>query len=222
MEITNLEQFQNDFNIAIEKSLNQKLDIETEIKEVLDFVNTIPKQRTFSKPIKSEFETIRSTRIFTISICDRKLLSDAFYSIKETGKFNDLIQTVNDTELTNQFKENTVKQAFELFEYYKWLNERLSPQKAEKKSEGLSHKEKMLALYYLGLDMRKFRNNLQSAKILSKILGVDESNTKDNLTYFDGIKCKVKTEDNLKTVLQLFEHKDFKDIHSEIKKDLEK
>jgi hypothetical protein len=222
MEIIKLQQFQNDFNSVIQKSLNQKLTIETEIRELVDYLNTIPTLKLFKKPIQSEFETIRSTRIFTIPICERKLLSDAFYSIKETGKFNDLIQTVNDTELTNQFKENTVKQAFELFEYYKWLNERLSPQKAEKKSEGLSHKEKMLALYYLGLDMRKFRNNLQSAKILSKILGVDESNTKDNLTYFDGIKCKVKTEDNLKTVLQLFEHKDFKDIHSEIKKDLEK
>ena len=40
--ITNLE-LQNKFNTAFEKSLNQKLTIETEIKEVLDvdFVNKI-------------------------------------------------------------------------------------------------------------------------------------------------------------------------------------
>jgi hypothetical protein len=32
----------------------------------------------------------------------------------------------------------------------------------------------MLALYYLGLDMRKFMNNKQSAFILSKIIAFDE------------------------------------------------
>lgn len=223
MEITNLEKFQNDFNNAIEKSLNQKLDIETEIKEVLDFVNTIPTQRAFSKPVKSEFETIRNTRIFKMPICDRRLLSDAFYSIKETGKFNDLNRTLNDTELTYQFKENTVKQALDFFEYYKWLNELLTaPQKREKKNEALNHKERMLALYYLGLDMRKFGNNLQSAKILSKIIGFDESNTKKFLTYFDGKECEVKKEPNIIKMLELFDHQDFKEIHNTVKKDLEK
>lgn len=203
MEIIKLKQFQNDFNTAIEKSLNQKLDIETEIKEVLDFVNTIPKQRAFSKPVKSEFETIRNTRIFIIPICDRRLLSDAFYSIKETGKFNDLIQTANDTELTNQFKENTVKQAFELFEYYKWLNESLSPQKSEKKNE-FSHKQIILALHYLGFDMKQF-NQVKTGLILGEILGLDSKNTTDYIRHVSSGKNNVRTSENLKKVKQLFE-----------------
>lgn len=222
MEIITLEQFQNDFNKSIEKSLNQKYDIESQIKEILEFVNTIPNQRTFRKPIRPEFRTIRTSIVSKIYPYDRILLSNAFYSIKETGNY-DLVHTVNDSEPTNHYITNTVKQAFELFEYYKWLNELLNPsKKVEKKTEELSHKAKILALYYLGLDMRKFGNNLQSAKILSKILGLDESNTKRYLTYFDGNTAKVKTKENLNTALELFEHKDFKEIHSKIKKDLEK
>lgn len=223
MEITKLEQLQNNFKLALEKSLNQKHTIDTEIKEVEDFINTIPIQRAFRKPIKAEFKTLRTTRVFNLNPCDRQLLSDAFYSITETGDFNDLSRTVNDTDLTYQHRTNTVKQAFELFEYYKWLNKLLTvPQKEEKKSDGLSHKERMLALYYLGLDMRKFGNNLQSAKILSKIIGFDESNTKKFLTYFDGKECEVKKEPNITKMLELFEHQDFKEIHNAVRKDLEK
>lgn len=222
MEIIKLQELQNDFNLAIEKSLNQRLTFETEIKEVLEFVNTIPIQRVFKKPIRPEFETVRNSRIFKAPICDRRLLSEAFYLIHETGTY-DLNRNFNDTDLTYQFKEDTVKQAYVFFEYYKWLNKLVTtPQKKEKKSEELNHKERMLALYYLGLDMRKFGNNLQSAKILSKIIGFDESNTKKFLTYFDGKECEVKKEPNITKMLELFEHQDFKDIHNAVKKDLEK
>ena len=218
--ITNLE-LQNKFNKALEKSLNQKLTIETEIKEVLDFVNTIPNQKLFRKPIQSEFKTIRTTRIFEINNCDRKLLSDTFYSIKETGSFNDLNRTANDTELTYQFKTNTIKQAFELFEYYKWLNKLLAePQKTIKKSS-LSHKQKLLALHYLGLNTSKY-DNTKIAKILSEILELSEDNTRQYLSYLFAGKNEVRTKINLEKVNQLFENQEITEISNTIKKDLEK
>ncbi len=70
--------------------------------------------------------------------------------------------------------------------------------------------------------MRKFNNNVQSANILSQILDLDESNTKRYLTYFEGNKGKVKTENNIKKMLELFEHQDFKNIQKKIKDDLKK
>lgn len=220
MDIITLSQLQNDFNNAIEKSLNQKFDIETEIKEVLDFINTIPSQRVFRKPIRPEFRTIRVTRIFKINICDRQLLSEAFYSIKETGTYN-LNRTVNNDDPTYIFSSNTVKQAFELFEYYKWLNKLLSePQKQQKKSS-LSHKQKLLALHYLGLDTSKFENS-KTAKILSEILELSEDNTRQYLSYITAGKNEVRTKANLEKVNQLFENQGLSDISLNIKKDLEK
>lgn len=221
MEVTKLEQFQNDFNAAIEKSFNQKHTIELEIKEVLDFVNTIPNERVFKKNSRPEFATIRNTRIFKIPFCDRRLLSDAFYSIKETGNFNNLTRNVNDNDLSYQFRCNSAKQAFELFEYYKWLNKLLAePQKQQKKSS-LSHKQKLLALHYLGLDTSKFENS-KTAKILSEILELSEDNTRQYLSYITAGKNEVRTKANLEKINQLFENQGLSDISQNIKKDLEK
>jgi hypothetical protein len=220
MEIIKLQQFQNDFNSAIEKSLNQKLAIETEIKEVLDFVNTIPIQRVFKKPTRPEFKTIRNRRIFKLPICDRRLLSDAFYIIQETGTY-DLKRDFNDTDLTNQFKEDTVKQGYVFFEYYKWLNSLLTEPKKEVKKSSLTHKQKLLALHYLGLDTSKFENS-KTAKILSEILELSEDNTRQYLSYITAGKNEVRTKANLEKVNQLFENQGFSDISFTIKRDLEK
>jgi hypothetical protein len=220
MEIIKLEQFQNDFNTAIQKSLNKKLDTETEIKEILEFVNTIPNQKAFRKPIRPEFRTIRASRVSKIYPCDRILLSDAFYSIKETGNYN-LVHTSNDTEITHQYRTNTVKQASELFEYYRWLYGLLTtPQKKEKKAP-LTHKQKLLALHYLGLDTSKFENS-KTAKILSEILELSEDNTRQYLSYITAGKNEVRTKANLEKVNQLFENQGLSEISTNIKKDLEK
>jgi hypothetical protein len=223
MKITKLPEFQSAFNSELEKSNSQKFIIKNEIQEIENYINTIPKtQGLFSKPVKANF-TRKAIRIFDLKIIDwdRSLFSDAFNGFMFSENFTS--ESLNPIKYGfDKINEEIVKQAFEFSEYYKWLDTLLtSPQKAEKKN-ALSHKEKMLALYYLGLDMRKFSNNKQSAIILSKILGLDESNTKDYLTYFDGKKCKVKTEPHMLKMIELFEHQDFKNIHSKIAKDLEK
>jgi hypothetical protein len=220
MEIIKLQQLKDDFNSAIEKSLNQKLAIETEIKEVLDFVNTIPIQRVFKKPIRPESETIRNRRIFKSPICDRRLLSDAFYIIQETGTY-DLKRNFNDTDKSYQFKEDTVKQGYLFFDYYKWLNSLLNePQKAVKKSS-LTHKQKLLALHYLGLNTIKY-DNTKIAKILSEILDLNEDNTRQFLSYLTAGKNEVRTKNNLEKVNQLFNNQGLDEISNTIKSDIEK
>ena len=220
MEVVKLSELQENFNSVSQNSPYQIIIIENEIDEVMKYVTTIPPvygTRHF-KEISKPRTTYMSNRIFNLDIHDRVLFSKAFSEIMYTGDFK--------LESTNIENYKTIEQAKELFEYYLWLRKLLkerqsTPQKTEKKSP-LTHKQKMLALYYLGLDFRKFKNNKQSAIILSKILDLDFYNTKENLTYFDGINCEVKTEDNIKATLELFEHKDFKEIHTRIKKDIEK
>lgn len=221
--ITNLE-LQNKFNTATENSINRNILIETEIREIENYINNIPVYaRAFKKAVKP-LTINKSPKIFDFSdvYINRKIFNESFYEYLNNGKPITIERLYNDNDEIYKHKQNSADQAIEFFKYYEWLKiQLLTPQKAEKKSS-LSHKEKMLALYYLGLDMRKFSNNKQSAIILSKILGLDESNTKDYLTYFDGNKGKVKTEANINKMLDLFENQDFKEIQKKIKDDLEK
>lgn len=122
----------------------------------------------------------------------------------------------------NWWKEEIQNISIEYAKYYIWLTVQNgnSNKKYSSKKLTLTHAQKMLALYYLGLDFRLYFNNLKSANILSKILDLDESNTKDYLTYFDGVNCKVKTTRNQKIVAELFEHRDFKLVHDKIINDL--
>lgn len=221
--ITNLE-LQNKFNTVTENSINRNILIETEIREIEIYINNIPVYtRTFKKTVKP-LTINKSPKIFDFSgvHINRQIFNESFYEYLNNGKTITIERLYNDNDETYKHKQNSADQAIEFFKYYEWLKIQLStPQKAEKKNS-LSHKEKMLALYYLGLDMRKFGNNVQSASILSKIIGFDESNTKRFLTYFDGKECEVKKEPNMTKMLELFEHHDFKEIHNAIKKDLEK
>ncbi len=222
MEITNLDQFQNDFNSAIQNSANSKLIIENEITEVKNFVNTIPNYKTWSK-LKPPSHLHKANKIFNlhIPVSSKTLFNQAFYGFQLNGNFSKE-KLYQESEDTHKHNLDVVKQAFELLEYYRWLNELLNPSKKVEKKSSLYHKDKMLALYYLGLDMRKFHNNVQSAKILAKILDLDYTNTKDYLTYFDGRDCKVKTKENIEKMLELFENETFISIQETIKKDLEK
>lgn len=222
MEITKFSDLKSKFENALENAPHRDLLLHNETTELLEFINYIPNYRLFKKRTHPPF-TKTGKGIFEIHVSDlnRQFISAGFQGYLETGGFR-LIRFSGDTDEMYKIKLENVQQGVELFKYYKWLNELIAtPQKTQKKNS-LSHKEKMLALYYLGLDMRKFSNNKQSAIILSKILGLDESNTKDYLTYFDGNKGKVKTEANINKMLDLFENQDFKEIQKKIKDDLEK
>jgi hypothetical protein len=221
--ITNLE-LQNKFNTATENSLNRHTLITFEIREIEEHINTTPANTRAFRKMTYTSTVNDSKKIFDFSgiYIDRKIFNESFYQYLNNGTPITIERLYNDNDEIYNHKQNSADQAIEFFKYYEWLKiQLLTPQKVEKKNT-LNHKEKMLALYYLGLDMRKFGNNVQSASILSKIIGFDESNTKRFLTYFDGKECEVKKEPNMTKMLELFEHQDFKEIHNAIKKDLEK
>ena len=187
MDIITLSQFQNEFNLVFDKSLSKQYIINNELDEILSHINTTQNHKAFHKLKTQPFtNNLKGTFKKLLNKSNDSFFSTAFNNYMLEGK-SEIERTDSDTEATYQFKLKTTNQAYEFAEYYKWLEQlKLQPQKREKKSEVLNHKERMLALYYLGLDMRKFGNNLQAAKILSKIIGFDESNTKKFLTYFDG------------------------------------
>lgn len=221
MEIIKLQQLQSNFASSIENSLNKKFDIDTEINEVTEYINKIPAYSTFRNPPKTSFEN-KANKVFDIKIPNllRSLFSDAFKSYIKHGMYQ-LEKLHTDTNETYQIKEDIVKQAYGLVDYYKWLNSLLNePQKVIKKSS-LSHKQKLLALHYLGLNTTKY-DNTKIAKILSEILDLSEDNTRQFLSYLTAGKNEVRTKNNLEKVNQLFNNQGFDEISNTIKSEIEK
>ncbi len=220
MEIIKLQEFQNNFNSAIEISIDQKFDINNEITEILSYTRTIPEYTpSFRKPTYAQLKN-KSNRIFELNIADlnRSLFRDSFNSFIRYGKYQ-LEKSHTDTNETYQIKEHITKQAFEFSEYYKWLNSLLNaPQKATTKNS-LSHKQKLLALHYLGLNTAKFENT-KIAKVLAEVLELSEDNTRIFLSYLSAGKNEVRTKANLEKVNQLFEKQGISEISDVIKKDI--
>ncbi|MBA4275307.1 hypothetical protein [Flavobacterium sp.] len=221
MKINSFSQFQNKFNSVFEKSNKQKFVIDNEISAVINYVNTIPNYGSFRKPVESTFKN-KTTQIFELEIpvLLRSLFSESFNQFILGGNYKNK-RLHSDTDEIFMIKEETTIQSYEFSEYYKWLNELLLvPQKAQKKSV-LSHKQKLLALHYLGLDTSKY-DNTKIAKILSEILDLSEDNTRQYLSYVTAGKNDVRTKNNLEKVNQLFENQGITDVSNAIKKDLEK
>jgi hypothetical protein len=221
MKITTLSQFQNKFNSVFKKSNNQKFVVDSELNAILNYVNTIPNYGSFRKLVKPAFEN-KTAQIFELETPSllRSLFNESFNQFMMVGNYNPE-RLHSDTDEMFLIKEETTKQSYEFSEYYKWLNELLVvPQKPQKKSS-LSHKQKLLALHYLGLDTSKY-DNTKIAKILSEILELSEDNTRQYLSYLSAGKNDVRTKTNLEKVNQLFENQEITDISNTIKKDLEK
>ncbi|MCK0144029.1 hypothetical protein MWU78_00015 [Arenibacter sp. F26102] len=115
-----------------------------------------------------------------------------------------------------------MKEAILFAQYYEWLINLQSAQTKKPAKEPLSQKEKLLALHYLKIDFGENQNNKNMAKVLSLILGLGEENIRKNLSYVSAGKNEVRTENNLKKVLQLFKNEGFNDLATTINQDIEK
>lgn len=216
MKITTLEQLNNAFNLELEQTPepNKINFINNEIKEIEKHLE--PKEYTnrLDKRYRYANLNLKPNHVFRLNINyhHKNTFINAFQN------FN-LRQEIDENE--NSEKQLVILQACEFVKHYNWLIVLKSDDKNIKsKKSSLTHSQKILALYYLGIDMRSFQNNVQSAKILSSILDLDESNTKDYLTYFEGKKSKVKNKKNINKIADIFEHQDFKTVLDKIKKDL--
>lgn len=232
--IIHFETLQKDFSTRSEKLARKKLYTQNELRQIDVFLNQKAydiRGGHFGETINNyspEIEILK--KIFSVVQYGWSTFTNSYnyYLYNEEEKefvpFED-DKGAHDTLLVkfNQKHKACHQQGYEFAKYVLWLKRAEDKSVLSKqKSNELTHKQKMLALYYLGLDFRKFQNNVQSAKILSKILDHDYTNTKDYLTYFGGKKSKVKTKANLSQMLELFEHEDFKEIYNAIKEDVTK
>ena len=217
MEIITLSQLQAKFKSVSEKSINNKYIIDAEINAIINYVNTFPINNILVKPIREN----KTNKIFELNFPQllRDLFNNAFNGYITQGDFvNERFHS--DTDEMYKIQEETVKQAFEFSEYYKWLEElQNNPQKTEKKN-GLTLNQKVLALEYLGVDINS-TDKTKMAKILSAVLGMNEQNIRECLTYINTRKNDVRTKINLKPIYQLFDSQELNVISEKIKKDIE-
>jgi hypothetical protein len=216
MEIIKLQQFQNDFNLIAEKSPTKPLVIKTVIKEIDDYVSfditqTDKKSRKIGFYVKPKPLTI-----FNINIPSylRDVFSEAFKSYLTYGNYN-LEKFPNEENENFEKKLKTIEQAFEVFTYYKWLNELLTAPEKSNKKHSLSHKQIIIALHYLGFDMQQF-NQIKTGLILGEILGLDAKNTTDYIRHASLGKNNVRTPENLEKVKQLFEKHGLNEVSDKI------
>jgi len=224
MEIIKLQQLQENFNSAIEKSIDQKFDINNEIDEALSYALTIPEYTpSFRKPSYRELQN-KSNRIFELEIADlnRVLFRDSFKNWIRLGNY-DLEKSHTDTIETYEIKENTVKQAIEFAQYYKWLKElQNQPIKKLDEEHSMPIKQKLLVLHYLGMNTTEY-DNTKCAEILAEVLGVGSENIRKSLSHLHaGRNNTVRTKNNLEKVKILFDTQGLTKISNQIKEDLEK
>jgi len=221
MRITILEEFRNNFNSYLDTvpEANKPNLIINEIKEIQNFIKFDQNKYQRNKLDKYNLLSPKPFHIFEISIHSsyRVSFNKAFNDYNILGK----IEVLADIENSN-IRDVTI-QAYEFVKYYDFLNDLIIERssKTQQKKSGLSHKQKMLALHYLGLDLSKFENT-NSAKILSQILDLDYDNTRKYLSYLATGKNEVRTKKNLETLVNIFDVQGFENITNTIKKDIEK
>lgn len=222
MDFISLSEFKNNFSSALEEAIDKNFLIENELREVNNYVSYVPVPKTQKRLYVKYHPAQKGTGVFDLKIpqAQRKEFTEAFNSNLRTGEFP-IKKDFHEPTEAFEIRQQIVKQAFEFAEYYKWLNElKSTPQKLPRKSS-LDHKEKLLALHYLGLDLSKF-DNKKTAKILSEIIGHSEENTRKYLSYLAAGKNDVGTPKTLENTLNLFVSQGFDEISNTIKADLEK
>lgn len=207
----------NQFSIELEKTQQKKYLIEQELIGINEYLRFDYDNFKRTRKHKFDFFPNKGKHIFQISV-----------EVSEREKFssevNNYILSEERKDLENiesTFSKHTYEQAYEFAEYYKWLKnlDIENPHKSVNKTSSLTHKQKMLSLHYLGLDLSKY-DNTNSSKILAEILNLNQENTRKYLSYLSGGKNEVRTKSNLQTVLKLFENQNLTDISNKIKDDL--
>lgn len=186
----------------LDNTLNKEYLIENEIEQIKLFVSSKGKPIDVEDPLLFEKDT---HSVFNLSwIMGRELFNIVYHNYLLYGEFESAIneEAIN----AGILEDEEVYEACLFADYYQWLKSlKLDSLQIQPKKSDFTHKQKVLALYYLGLDINNPDvTNSALAKALGKILGLDEGNTRKYLTYVSGGENEVRTEKNLKAVQKLF------------------
>ena len=204
------DKLKSNFELALQKTGNKKFLAEREINAIQKFAyEELSIEGALRMPVYHFRSVFEPTEIG----------SATHYPFKEVF---DEMMCGSTRDLSIHYPERVINEAEQLFKYYEYLENFLVQEKKNigRKSKGLSHKQKLLGLYYLGLDINNFDNS-KLAKVLSDILDLSEDNTRQYLSYLSGGKNKVRTKSNLQKIEELFRNQDLKEIASEIKNDID-
>lgn len=228
MEIKTLKELQDKFNVALESAPIKLNFINFEIEQILVYRNAKLEEETpfstFNIDGLSMKHYQKTSGVFELNIDDRHrgLFKDAYEGFYSRGNFKKE-RAKYDTDESYKINQQVISQANELTKYYNWLKELDLKPKTTKNKSKLTLNQKVLALHYLGLDLKKY-DRTKSSNVLSQIIGEDESNTRKSLNYINSVtkEEKVKNIQNLKKLIELFENEQFDKIKTKIKEDLEK
>lgn len=230
MSLTVFEELKSNFKARFENAPNKNNLVENEISEIERFLEPKIEQTPINALAGGSGSAPNRTSLHVFKIVVPKGLNELFalafrYSYVE-GNYS-YTPLPNEPESLVQQKLIVVRQAEEFAKYYSWLKNLGAvdkPKQSTKQESVLYHKEKLLALYYLGIRFNKYENT-RYAKILSLIMGESEVTTRQHLSYFHTSRNtdkKVKTEKGLKKLKFLFESLQFGEELQMVEEDLKK
>lgn len=202
--------FIKEFKEELEKVKNKEFLIQNEIRQIEIFTSKRDGEIYSSQHTPDN----RTNSVFDLSYYGSiDLINETFHHYSIYGSIDDFNRK---EDYSNEY---TIKNGILLAEYYFWLKELKITPKSDKKYTSLNNDQKLLALHFLGLDLRDYTKT-HVRKVLGEILNIGNENIRKNLSVLQGGKNNLRTEDNFKKLLELFENKTFESIQNKIKKEL--
>jgi|GEM_PF-3544360 len=238
MKARTLQELQEIFNIRYEKIKNKSLLIEDELKQIDEFFKT--EGKNIYRPDIVDFlninDIVPNTVFKTHWIYPPTGYFPYFKYYYEGYLYEEIEHQLSEGKETNNNTQEEIDsyleglkpvrlQAFELAKYTIWLKElKIDPSlKASVSKSDLSLKQRILVLHYLGLDFNKY-NQTALGDVLSLVIDKNDSNTRTAINELLSAKNenKIKSNENLLKMLEVFDSKAYTNIKLKINNDLEK
>lgn len=223
--------FIENFKNKLETAKNRDYLIDNEIYQIQTFTSAPEKEAIFIGDLNLANET---NSVFDLMHLGSPVyFNTVFNEFLIDGKVSPILDFDGEADLSHKddlpvveddFFKDEREEAIAFAEYFLWLKKLNSPEKNKANSNSetsLTIKQKILALHYLGLDFNA-NDKVKLAKVLSKILGVGEENTRKYLSYVSAGKNQVRTKENLEKISHLFENSGITELSDKIKSELNK
>jgi hypothetical protein len=215
MKFKKFEELQSEFSAELDKAVEKKNLIAIELEGINSYLNQTLSNDIFGPAILPQPFSIFKLEIYFIHL---KLLKNAFYGYLVYNKFEIPVADYED-QLMIDLNKKVVKQGSELAKYCNWLNSLNVKPIIGNSGQSLNLEQKLLALHFLGLNLKDF-NNTHSAKVLGKILNVGSENIRKDLSNLHGGKNKIRNITNFEKLLELFKNKTFDSILIKLKREI--
>ncbi|MBO6605312.1 hypothetical protein [Psychroserpens sp.] len=211
--ITN-NQFIEKFKTELVNASDQNYLIENEIEQIKYF--TMTRNTEFAPNPFRSYNNNSTNSVFDLSnLGNKNPIVDAFHHYLR-------FEEVSSSEIQH-LNRDAIHLGTQLAQYFTWLKDLKAKNEATKVKikSNLNLEQRMLALYYLGLDLNKY-DDTKTSKILSQVLNYNQDNIRKNLSqlYINSPKNKVRKTSNFEKIIKLFEDQQFAAIKKRIEDDM--